>query len=463
MNELNQLLRKLPKIDRLMADPVVAAAVEVIGRDKVVEICRGQVAAAKGAAKKNGVLPAIDAILDGVRSDIVIARSRMIHRVINGTGVMIHTNLGRSPLGGALFDTLRDLLLGYCNLEINVLERRRGGRGDGVLCLLAQLCKAEDALVVNNNAAALFLLLSAMASGREVIVSRGELVQIGGGFRIPDILRNANARLVEVGTTNITTVDDYRAALNDETALVLKVHQANFSMEGFVSSPSVAELKSANLAVPIVADLGSGNVARQVGSIPLMEPTPSDMIRDGADLVCFSTDKMLGAGQGGVVAGRSELILPLKKHPIMRVVRVDKITYGILQTMLSHHLQGEKEMIPLWRMASLSEETLRRRIETFIVEHHLNTAYFYPVPCASTFGGGSTPNEVIPSCGLAMSSEHPEAIASFFQTAQPPVVGKVKGNEFIVDFRTIFDVDLKDLAAGCRHLQNKGLLTELAH
>lgn len=458
MDELNQLLRNLPKIDRLMQDSAVEEAVQIIGRGKVVEICRRQVALAKDAAVGRGVSPDIDTVLHSVQAEIIVEKSRMINRVINGTGVLIHTNLGRSPLGETLFDELGKLISGYCNLEINVRERQRGVRGDGVLSLLAQLCNAEDAVVVNNNAAALFLLLSAMAAGKEVIVSRGELVQIGGGFRIPDILRSAGARLVEVGTTNITTIEDYKSALNEETALILKVHQANFSMDGFVSNPTVAELKNADLAVPVVVDLGSGNVVHQIGDTAVFEPTPADSIRSGADLVCFSTDKMLGAGQGGVVVGRSNLIQLLKKHPVMRVVRVDKITFGILQTFLSYHLHGKQEMIPLWKMASLSQETLRLRVERFLADHTLNAAHFSPTACLSTFGGGSTPNETIPSFGLAITSAHPEAIASFLQKLQPPVVGTVKSNVFTIDFRTLFENDLEDLASSCHHLEDAGLL-----
>jgi L-seryl-tRNA(Ser) seleniumtransferase len=350
-----------------------------------------------------------------------------------------------------MFDTLKATLCGYCNLEIDVLERRRGVRGPGVTNLIRQLTGAEDAVVVNNNAAALFLLLSTFASGKEVIVSRGELVQIGGGFRIPDILKNAGAVLKEVGTTNITTSKDYMDAVTDETAMILKVHQANFSMHGFVASPSIRELLRAGCVnVPIVSDLGSGNMVKKIGGRCISEPTPEEMLKEGAALVSFSTDKMLGAVQGGIIAGKGALVDRLKRHPVMRVVRVDKLTFGILQTVLGHYLAGEPERIALWQMVETSANTLAARVESFVATHGLPKDVFVPVETEATFGGGATPGTAIPSYGLGISApKGPDTIAAFFQKRSPPVIGTVRGDLFVIDFRTVLEADEALLAQSC--------------
>ena len=451
MNDKNQLLRRLPKIDKLASEPVCAAASRRLGRIAVTDICRSAVDAAKAAALRDGTPPDIDTLRASVSAGIVSAMSKMVGRVINGTGVMLHTNLGRAPLGPELFETLKAELSGYCNLEIDILERRRGIRGPGVTSLIRQLTGAEDAVVVNNNAAALFLVLSAFANGKEVIVSRGELVQIGGGFRIPDILKNAGATLKEVGTTNITTVRDYLDAVTDETAMILKVHQANFSMNGFVEFPSIRDLLTAGaLPVPIVSDLGSGNIVKQIGDWAIPEPTPAEMLKEGAALVTFSTDKMLGAGQGGIIAGKAALIATLKRHPVMRVVRVDKLTFGILQTILSHYLAGEPEHIALWQMAGSDAPKIKARVERFIDTHGLPTNHFEVVETHATFGGGSTPGITIPSFGLGIrSADGPDAVAAFFQKQTPPVVGTVGGDLFLLDFRTVFDTDAPLLGQNC--------------
>ena len=382
------------------------------------------------------------------------ARSRILGPVINGTGVLLHTNLGRAPLGKTLFEEIGKTLGGYCNLEIDVLERSRSIRGPHVSNLLAQACEAEDAIVVNNNAAALFLILREFATGKEVIVSRGELVQIGGGFRIPDILVSSGASLREVGTTNITTADDVKDALGPDTALVLKVHQSNFRMDGFVKEPSLRELARENLeGALLVSDLGSGNLIRSSSGAPIVEPTPADMLKEGADLVCFSCDKMLGGVQGGVIAGRSELIGRLRKNPVMRVVRVDKVTYAALQIVLTHHLAGEHQKVKLWSLAMAGGDTIFHRAKSFVGEHDLDPGQFEVVDCQSTFGGGSTPGGDIPSAAVRIHvGLGPDEIASFFQRGEPPVIGTVKEGYFQIDFRTVLPEDEAALAQACKDL-----------
>jgi L-seryl-tRNA(Ser) seleniumtransferase len=449
MAKPQDLLRQLPKIDTLLADGEAERHVDLLGRRAVVEICRQAVERAKELVMETGEPPDAEAITRDVAAACRRARSDVLDRVINGTGVLLHTNLGRAPLGVGLLREVAERVSGYCNLEINVLERRRGIRGPHVSSLLAQACGAEDAIVVNNNAAALFLILKQFATGRKVIISRGELVQIGGGFRIPDILVASGGALTEVGTTNITSVADYEGAIDDDTALMLKVHHSNFRMEGFVDTPEVRDLAPVKRpGVLLVSDLGSGNLVRDLSSGPVREPTPKEMLADGADLVCFSCDKMLGGVQGGAIAGRAELIRALRKNPVMRVIRVDKVTYAALQIVLSHHLGGRHERVAMWAMAAATQDQVRRRVADFLEQHGFGAPRFGAVDTVSTFGGGSTPGEQIPSAGVVLGSDAAaDAVARWFQQQEPPVIGTVKDGRFQIDFRTILPEDEEPLAA----------------
>lgn len=455
MSDKQEILKQLPKIDVLLADEKIARFAGRLGRRDVAEICRAEVERAKAETLASHRPPQGDRIVEAILAACRRQQSKMLGRVINGTGVLLHTNLGRAPLGPQLFDEMRRLLSGYCNVEIDVLERRRSVRAPGVVNLLRQACDAEDAVVVNNNAAALFLILSTFAAGRQVLVSRGELVQIGGGFRIPSILESAGATLKEVGTTNITTVADYREGLSDETAMVLKVHKANFRMTGFVESPDLRQLRQAALGdTLLVSDLGSGNLIHRVDGLQVTEPTPGSMLKAGADLVCFSCDKMLGGVQGGVIAGRADLIARVKKHPVMRVVRPGKMTYAALQVILQHHLAGNHKGVFLYELASKSQGEIANRVERFLKEHRLGKPCFEPVACESTFGGGSTPGLQIPSQGLAVrGNRSPDEIADLFQQTDPPVIGTVKEYRFVIDFRTVPEPDEDDLAVACKSVE----------
>ncbi|MDD5309839.1 MAG: L-seryl-tRNA(Sec) selenium transferase [Deltaproteobacteria bacterium] len=455
MDDKQSLLRKLPKIDALLARAEGEGYVRLLGRRAVADLCRAAVDDAKSAALAKGTGPDPEAIGLAVLEACRQARSLILGRVVNGTGVLLHTNLGRAPLGAALFDELRDAVSGYCNLEIDVLTRSRGRRGAATTSLLAQLAGAQDALVVNNNAAVLFLVLREFAAGREVIISRSELVQIGGGFRIPDILGASGAALREVGTTNITTLDDYRAALGPKAALVLKVHQANFRMEGFVEAPDVRALKAMGTGdALLVSDLGSGNPARGSG-VAACEPTPADMIAQGADLVCFSGDKMLGGVQAGVVAGRRDLVARLSANPLMRVLRVDKIAFAAMGIVLRHHLNGEHGRVAVWALANAGEEEVRARAESFIGKWGLVAERYEVVPSTATFGGGSTPGQGIPSFAMRVKGPgKPDEIARFFQEREPPVIGTVRNGSFEIDFRTVLPEDEPALGEACRAFQD---------
>ncbi len=452
MSNIQELLRKLPKIDALLEGEDAARHIKILGRAAVVDICRKAVEDAKSLAVDKGEAPDISRIEKNIAIACRSRRSDILGRVINGTGVMLHTNMGRAPLGKKLFEEISQAISGYCNLEINVLERKRGIRGPAVSSLLAQACGSEDAIVVNNNAAAMFLILREFAAGKNVVISRGELVQIGGGFRIPDILESSGATLREVGTTNITSIDDFTRALDADTGLILKVHHSNFKMEGFVQVPGVKELAQIRRdGVLIVSDLGTGNLVRTISEKPVSEPTPMDMLKAGADLVCFSCDKLLGGIQGGVIAGSAELIVRLKKNPAMRVLRVGKITYAALQVVLRHHLAGEHEAVALWGMAAADRAGVAKRAQDFMQNHSLDPSRFAVVDSMATFGGGSTPGEEIPSAAIRITSDKtPDKVARWFQNEEPPVVGTVKEGAFQVDFRTVLPEDEEPLAVALK-------------
>ena len=445
----NRLLRALPKIDTLLATEVALAHVAILGRGEVLAICRRAVEEAKRRALEDGAPPEPERIAADVADGCRRARAELLGPVINGTGVLLHTNLGRAPLGAELLAEAALLVGGYCNLEIDVLDRRRGVRGAQVSKLLRELCGAEDAIVVNNNAAALFLVLREFASGRRVAVSRGELVQIGGGFRIPEILESAGAALAEVGTTNITSLGDYERATGSDLAILLKVHRANFTMSGFVEAPDVREL--AALKGPgllLVSDLGSGNPVPGRAGGPFNEPTPREMLAAGADLVCFSCDKMLGGVQAGAIAGRADLVERLSRNPAMRTLRVSKVVYAMLQIVLTRHALGEHDRVALWALARAPQEAVRKRAEAFLHSHGLVAPAFTVVDSAATFGGGSTPGEQIRSAAVRISSGlSPDAVARRLQAAEPPVVGTVRDGAFQIDFRTILESDEAPLAA----------------
>lgn len=454
-DEKNRLLKALPKIDALLASPGCETNARLLGREAVLAICREAVDAAKRRAIEGGEAPSRERIDADVAAGLRRARADRLGPVVNGTGVLLHTNLGRAPLGAELFAEAARLAGGYCNLEIDVVERRRGYRGVHVSRLLAAMCGAGDAVVVNNNAAALYLILRELAAGKRVAVSRGELVQIGGGFRIPEILEGSSAILEEVGTTNITTVEDYaRATGRGDLAVLLKVHQANFRMTGFVEAPGLRELAALKAADTfLVSDLGSGNPVPGWSGGPAGEPTPRDMLEAGADLVCFSCDKMLGGVQAGVVAGRADLVRRLARNPAMRMLRVDKVTYAMLQIVLTRHVLGDRGGVLLWALADAPAGAVRERAAAFLRANGLPAAMFGIVDSAATFGGGSTPGEQIPSAAIRIASRRsPDEIARRLQLAEPPVVGTVREGAFQLDFRTILPADEAPLADALRAL-----------
>ena len=339
-------------------------------------------------------------------------------KVINATGIVVHTNLSRAPLGKAILDEINEATSGYNNLEFDLATGKRGNRGEACEKYLALVTGAESATIVNNCAAALFIILNTLAARKKVLLSRGELVQIGGGFRIPDILKRSGAKLEEVGTTNITILKDYAESADSAVSMILKVHKSNFVQSGFTKEVSLAKL--AALAqkndLVLVHDLGSGALANAKKIIGFDEPTPLQSIRDGADLVCFSGDKLMGGVQAGLIAGKKELIEQIKRNPLFRTVRVDKIVIVALEKILKSYLSGRHETdIKLWQLLSVSDGDLYKRAKAITLA--LGNPEFISVEATKSFiGGGGLPEVALTSVGLIFSKEYDaERMLTFFR------------------------------------------------
>jgi len=417
-------LRDLPSVDELtrgLDDPLaVEAARKVLGRAR--EEIR--------AGADPGDLKA------GLRAELERARAPRLRRTLNATGVLVHTNLGRAPLPEASLERIVEIGRGYSNLEYDLPAGRRGSRQEHVTEILRRLTGAEAALVVNNNAAAVLLTLAALAEGREVLVSRGELIEIGDGFRIPDVLARSGARLVEVGTTNRTHAADYERAVTPETALLLRVHQSNFRVLGFAERPELRELAEVarRAGLPLVDDLGSGAFA-VLGD----EPQARASLAAGADLVCFSGDKLLGGPQAGIVVGRAEPVERLRRHPLQRALRADKLTLAALEGTLRLYLDPERAAreVPVLRMLREPKETVRARAQR-LAELVGGTVE----DTVARVGGGALPLAELESFACAVEEE----LAEPLRLGEPPVVGVVRDGRLLLDCRTLTDAEVDEVA-----------------
>jgi L-seryl-tRNA(Ser) seleniumtransferase len=422
-------LRDLPSVDRLLGDDVLAAAPRPLAT-----------AAARSALER-----AREAIRAGDEPGVVVASARAelerlgapgLRRVINATGVIVHTNLGRAPLAEAALARAIDVGGSYSNLELDLESGTRGSRQDHVADALCRLTGAEAALVVNNNAAAVLLALAALAAGGEVVVSRGELVEIGDGFRIPDVLAHSGAQMVEVGTTNRTRAADFERAIGPETALLLRVHQSNFRIVGFTESPTTEDLARVahDAGLWLVDDLGSGSLA-DVGD----EPTAASSVAAGADLVCFSGDKLLGGPQAGIVVGRRALTERLRRHPLQRALRADKLTLAALEGTLALHEDPERARreIPVLRMLDEPLERVRERAERLagLVGGEVEET-------VARVGGGALPLAELPSAACAIEEE----LAAPLRLGDPPVLGIVRDGRLLLDARTLAEPEVDEAA-----------------
>ena len=438
---------RLPQVDALAGAPAWRGLAESLGRPAVVDACRRALDAARRRLKADPAVEPDDAVACAVADEATRLRLAPLQRVINATGVVLHTNLGRAPLEPALAAGAAALAAGATNLELDLVSGERGTRGAYVRERLARLCGAEAALVVNNNAAAVLLALSALAAGREVIVSRGELVQIGGGFRVPDVIVQGGARLREVGSTNVTTAADVRAALGPDTGAILKVHLSNFRMSGFVERPSIAQLATLKRPeVPLVADLGSGCLLPPPEGDP-DEVSPDRALADGADLVCFSGDKLLGGPQAGVIAGRRELVQRLAAHPFLRAVRPDKLVLAVLQAVVVRYERREAGELAPWRHVFASRAAQRAVAQRILRAAGVAEGRCPLVDSQGEYGSGSLPGVAVPSVAIEVTRVQPDAAAAAFRHGATPVVGVVRGGAFLLDVLALGPDDEAPVAA----------------
>jgi len=472
-------LRGIPSVDKLAQ----ALGDTGLPRPTVVAVIRRELA----ALRKHGTIPGFEDTLSRIRSALGVLSALRIQPVINGTGILVHTNFGRAPMGPAVMEAVSRIGLQYNNLEYAVTEGTRGGRATYLEHNLALLSGAEAATVVNNNASALVLILrhfcgdkstvvpSRRRNGHQrdqllrnhVVISRGELIQIGGGFRIPEILEAGGARLREVGTTNKTFLNDYARAMTSETAMILKVHRSNFFMDGFVASPSteiIAKLARGK-RIPFVEDLGSGAMI-QTESVPGLEhePTPAEVLRNGVDLVCFSGDKLLGGPQSGIIAGKAKLIAALKRNPLFRALRCDKLILAALEATVDIYLRNDTDLsitnrsgdahshngIPLLAMMQTSNEELQMRAGKILAALHGSPLKTTIGGGHAQIGGGALPRSIVQSTTLDISHNglKPQDLAARLRSHTPPIVGYIERGLLKLDLRTVFaDQDAEIVAA----------------
>lgn len=444
-------LRKLPSVDKLLQEPTVATARAQYGHELTAQAVREVLNDARQAILKDDQpCPDLAVLARAVLGHLAALTRPTLRPVINASGVIVHTNLGRAPLSEEARSAMATAGHGYSNLEYDLEAGRRGSRYVHAVDLLRRLTGAEDALVVNNNAAAVLLCLMALARDREVIISRGQLVEIGGGFRIPDVLATSGARLVEVGTTNRTHLRDYESAINTNTAALLRVHTSNFRQIGFTAEVSLPELVALGRQynLPVIDDLGSGTLLDTTQFGLAYEPRVQDSLEAGATLVTFSGDKLLGGPQAGLIVGQRDAVAQLRRHPLARAVRVDKTTLAGLAVTLTHYLQGQAvEKIPVWRMIAVDPEHLQARADRWAEQLAADGVTAAVWPGESTVGGGSLPGETLPTYLLALPGLPAQQLAARLRQGDPPVVGRVVRDALCCDPRTVLPEEDEALLA----------------
>ncbi len=447
-------LRDFPAVEQLLQNAKLKPYISSVPRPIAAEIVKDVIADMKEKFKAKGTVAEAD-VAGEVKRRIEACRRNEITPVINATGIVVHTNLGRAPLSESIFDAVKKTVVGYGNIEFDLAQGERGSRGVACEKYLAQLSEAEGATVVNNCAAALLLTLNTLSDKKQVIISRGELVQIGGGFRIPDILRKSGAKLCEVGTTNITTPADYENAINEKTGLILRVHQSNFVQKGFTEQLALKPLvklgKKHN--IPVINDLGSGVFIQTKDVLGYTEPTVQQSVRDGADITCFSGDKMLGGCQAGLIVGKADLIGRIKRNALFRTVRVDKIVFSMLEKMLAYYLNGQWQTeIKLWALLSVAESELYRRGKQILKK--LGNPSGISVEATKAFvGGGALPEANIPSVGIIFSKDYKAgSLLKRFREMPVPIIGRIDNDRLILDLKAVDEVDLPRIEAAIKQV-----------
>ncbi len=474
-NPKTALLRALPSVYQLLRTSEANSLRDIVGRARITSLARIIADELRREIQENSTTKDFLQVDHEQNREALLAEAvrRLeaagqqeslagIRRVINATGVVLHTNLGRAPLSAAAREALREAA-GYCNLEYDIPSRQRGRRGARVEDLLVELTGAEDALVVNNCAAAALLILSVLATDGETIVSRGELVEIGGDFRVPDVMASSGTQMIEVGTTNRTKLDDYRRALNERTRLLMRVHQSNYRIVGFTSAPTIAELSALahERGLPLYEDAGSGAL-QDLGPYGLAdEPVISESIANGADLVSFSGDKLLGACQAGLIVGRGQLVKRLRRHPLYRALRTDKLALSVLDATLESHRRGASMTeVPVLRMLSLTQSEMEARTKNFIESYRKTGATGLEISTIeghSAIGGGSGPNTHPPTVLMAVydTERSADELAQALRESRPPIIIRITDGKVLLDLRTVEPNEEADILKALVRLANK--------
>jgi len=440
-------LRDIPSVDHLLNHPQAASLISAYGHALCVQAFREQLALTRHAVLEGAPSPDEQTLINQTGDMLNSWLTPTLRSVINATGVIIHTNLGRSPLSRSAREAILSVSSGYSTLEYELQRGRRGKRDMHAEALITRLTGAEAALVVNNNAAAILLALTSLARRKQVLISRSQLIEIGGGFRIPDVLKQSGAKLVEVGTTNRTHLRDFENVIEDRTALIMRAHHSNFKIVGFTTEPSLTELVELGKrhGIPVLDDIGSGALLDTAQFGLGHEPTVQESLQIGSSLVAFSGDKLLGGPQAGILTGEKGLIDKLRRQPLARAVRPDKLCLAALSATLLHYMKGNATSeVPVWRMIAATEDSVEGRAVAW--RKYLGQGEI--VPGRSTVGGGSLPEETLPTTLLALEVKPPNAFAGRLREVDPPIIARVEEDRVILDPRTVLADQEDDLLTG---------------
>ena len=444
-------LRSLPSVDQLLNDSQVEQWTLTYGRPLTLEAVREALARVREHYPQEGQIPGWEDLVRAVGRSLEAWTTTTLQPVINASGVILQTNLGRAPLSSASIQAMQQVALGYSSLEYDLQLGKRGSRAVHAEALLQRITRAEAALVVNNNAAAVLLVLSALARRRAVVIARSQLVEIGGGFRVPDVMKQSGARLLEVGTTNRIHLADYEDALAENPVMFMRAHRSNFRIVGFTSEPDLDEIAAVahRAGILFVDDLGSGSLLDTSRFGLGHEPMVQESLAAGADLVCFSGDKLLGGPQAGIIVGRADLIAKLKKYPLARAIRADKLCLSALSATLLHYLKDEAERaIPIWRMIAASPDQLEGRSRHWAQALGQGEV----IDGESTVGGGSLPGETMPTRLLSLSPNSPNRFLARLRQAEPPVIARLQDDRILLDPRTVLPEQEPELLAAVKHV-----------
>lgn len=461
-----EIIKKIPSVDLILQDSYVKKQEEKDGREKTVQNIREVLVDFRKKILNGDItdekMISISSIVEQLKEIERKMSNRKLRQTINGTGIVVHTNLGRSPISKKILDDSLKTIENYCNLEFNIETGKRGSRHDHLRDLLVQITGAEDAIVVNNNAAAVLLILSTFSKDKEVIVSRGELVEVGGSFRIPSVMEQSGAKLVEIGATNKTHIHDYENAITPQTSLLMKIHTSNYKILGFTKSVSGFELKDIGerYDIPVVEDLGSGVLIdlRKFGLS--YEPTVQDAVKQGIDIISFSGDKLLGGPQAGVIVGKKKYIDMMKKNQLLRALRVDKVIISLLYNTLRTYLNEDNAVseIPILKMLSEKPETIKERAQGLknLLDIPEDIADISIEECLSQVGGGSLPNEFMESFALTIKpkSTSVNKLESKLRLGDYNIITRISEDKIFIDLRTIFEKDIEKIASELKKYLN---------